>query len=253
MTKIAGVDVLLKVKDKNGDFIIVGGQTETTLNREREEIDTTDKTSGGYSTRLPGIRSWSVDLSGFVILGDPNESFDLLEDAYENGDEIAVDIRVGESSSMSGRNYRGKAFIMDFPLELPQDAAVTFSMSIAGNGKLDKIKGVEGNVTPPVDENPVDENPADENPVSGTAPTIVLVDEMYMEELGGTRLRFEIAASEGVSTVYGIGGTSYSYDGGLIVHEEMVYSNGIYSIQAEDTALNMSDLFEFEVVSIPSV
>lgn len=247
--KYAGVDVLLEVQNEQGEYVVVGGQTGASLAREFEEIDTTDKTTGGWKSSIPGVGSWAVEGEGFVVLGDSAGSFDLIEDAFMERREVKVNLRMGKDSDEYGQSYSGFGYIYDLPLEFAKDDAVTFSLTINGNDKLNRIKGAV-NTTPAVEE-PVEE-PVDGN-TDYDAPTIVLVDETYVEAELGTRLRFEIRdADSGVATVYGIGGASYGYDGDLIIHEEMVYSNGLYTIQAEDNAGNMSDVFEFEVMTIPA-
>lgn len=140
--KVAGVDVLLKVGDSDGTLQIVGGQTGATLNREAETIDTTDKTSEGFSSAMPGIISWSIDADGFVVIGD--ESFDLIEDAFLNRNKFVAEVRVGEDDNEEGRTYSGEAYIVDLPLEFAQDDAVTYTVTLEGVGVLEKVKGAVG-------------------------------------------------------------------------------------------------------------
>lgn len=138
MTKIAGVDVLLKVRTE-GDLTVVGGQTGATLNREAESIDTTDKTSDGFSSAIAGTISWSVDADGFVVLGD--EGFDLIEETFMARKPFEVEIRVGADDNANGRTYSGEVYITDLPLDFAQDDAVTYSLTLEGNGKLNIEKG----------------------------------------------------------------------------------------------------------------
>lgn len=137
--KIAGVDVLLKVADKDGELQIVGGQTDATLNREAETIETTDKTSGGFASAMAGVISWSVEAEGFVVLGD--ESFDMIEETFLAREPFQAEIRLGEDDDENGRTYSGDVYIVDLPLEFAQDDAVTYSITLEGDGKLDVEKG----------------------------------------------------------------------------------------------------------------
>lgn len=138
--KVAGVDVLLKIADADGTLQIIGGQTGATLNREAETIDTTDKTSGGFSSAMAGIISWSIDSDGFVVLGD--ESFDLMEDAFLGREKFTAEIRVGDADNLNGRTYSGEVYIVDLPLEFAQDDAVTYDLTLEGVGKLTTVKGI---------------------------------------------------------------------------------------------------------------
>jgi TP901-1 family phage major tail protein len=137
--KIAGVDVLLKVKDSAGVKQIVGGQTNCTLNREAETISVTDKTSGGFTSSIAGLISWSVDCDGFVVLGD--SAFDLIETAFMSRQSIDIEIRIGADSEADGVTYTGTGYIVDLPLEFSQDDAVTYALSVEGATALVKTKG----------------------------------------------------------------------------------------------------------------
>lgn len=140
MSKVAGVDVLLKVKDSaSGTLKVVGGQTGASLNRKASTIDTSDKTTGGWATSLVGLKSWSVDCEGFVILGD--EGQDLLEQAFENRQTVYVDIRIGADSDVNGITYTGQAVITELSNEFKQDDAVTFSLSLEGASPLVRTVG----------------------------------------------------------------------------------------------------------------
>lgn len=133
--KVAGVDVLLKVK-KEGEFVPVGGQKGASLSRSAETIDVTDKNSQGWAESIVGIKSWSVDCDGFVCLDD--EAYELLETAFEERKPIELEIKVGDETV--GFTRTGSAVITDFPEEYPSDDAVTFSISLQGASPLLRIK-----------------------------------------------------------------------------------------------------------------
>lgn len=140
-TKVAGVDVLVKVK-KDNSFIAVGGQTGASLSRSAETIDVSDKTSGGWTTSMAGMKSWSVDTDGFVCLGD--EAMEKLEEHFEKRIPVELEIRVGGTDNANGVTYTGSAYITDFPLDFAQDSAVTYTLSFAGATPLTRTKGVVG-------------------------------------------------------------------------------------------------------------
>lgn len=137
--KIAGVDVLLKIVDESGKLIVVGGQTGATLNRSAETIDTTDKTSGGWTSSMAGNLSWSLDSDGFVVLGD--EAFELIEEAFVNRNPINAEVRIGADEEADGITYSGEGYLVDLPLEFAQDDAVTYSLSLEGATPLLRVKG----------------------------------------------------------------------------------------------------------------
>lgn len=123
--KIAGVDVLVKTGTPS---VVVGGQSGATINRSMNVIETTDKTSNGWVTKIGGTKEWSVELEAFMVIGDAG--FTALNTAFKNRAEVDVEVAV------AGITFAGKALISDFPIELPQDDAVTFSITLEGTGEL---------------------------------------------------------------------------------------------------------------------
>lgn len=128
--KVAGVDVLLKIK-KDSNTVVLGGQKGASLSRSAETIDVSDKTSGGWSESIMGLKSWSVDCDGFVTLGD--EGLALMHEAFDNRGSIDIDIKVGGDT---GYTYTGSVVITDFPEDYAQDSAVTYSLSLQGASSL---------------------------------------------------------------------------------------------------------------------
>lgn len=121
--KIAGVDILVK-----SGTAIIGGQSGATLNRSMNVIETTDKTSNGWVTKIGGTKEWSIELEAFMVMGDAG--FTAMNKAFKDRAEVDVEMAVG------GITYKGKALVSDFPIEAPQDDAVTFSITLEGTGEL---------------------------------------------------------------------------------------------------------------------
>lgn len=138
-TKVAGVDVLVKVKKAEGTMVAVGGQTGASLSRSAETIDVTDKTSNGWASSIAGVKSWSVDADGFVTLGD--EAMELLEKAFDERKPVELEIRMGGNDDANGVTYTGSAFITDFPLDFSQDSAVTYTLAFSSASPLVRTKG----------------------------------------------------------------------------------------------------------------
>lgn len=136
MAKQAGCDVLLKVaKDGSaGTFTVIGGQTGATLNRSAETIDVTDKTNNGYKESMAGLKEWSIDCDGFVVIDDAG--IDILDDQFEARKPVYVEITI------AGNKFTGSGYIVDYPIEMPLDSAVSFSLSIAGASPLTKAPTV---------------------------------------------------------------------------------------------------------------
>lgn len=123
--KIAGVDVLVKI---GSPATAIGGQSGCTLNRSMNVIETTDKTSNGWVTKIGGTKEWSVDMDSFMVVGD--SGYTALSTAFANREEVDVEMAIGNIT------YSGKALLSDFPVESPSDDAVTFSITLEGTGEL---------------------------------------------------------------------------------------------------------------------
>lgn len=130
-TKVAGVDVLVYV-DIEGVETVVGGQSGATLNRETNIIEVTSKDAAGWAESVGGVKSWSIECEGFLVEDDT--SLDLIEEIWVNNRTLDVAIKMP-----SGKEYTGTAIIESLPLEMPQDDAVTLSISLTGTGKLNII------------------------------------------------------------------------------------------------------------------
>lgn len=144
--KIAGVDVLLKVKDGSGALIPVAGQTGTSLNLGAETIDVTDKLSEGWKDAIAGLLSWSIEQDSFFTIDE--DSLPLLRKQFLARKPIEVEIRVGEDDNAKGVTFAGKGYLTDFPHDFQQDDAVTFSLTIEGSGKLEITEGKAVTSTP---------------------------------------------------------------------------------------------------------
>ena len=137
--KVAGVDVLLKVKS-GASYITVGGQKGASLKRQAKAIDVTDKNSGGWADAISGVLSWKLDCDGFIVLGDTG--LEALMTSFTNREKIEVEIRIGDDSDATGYTYTGAGYITDFPEEFNADSAVSFKLGIDGSGALTRTLGV---------------------------------------------------------------------------------------------------------------
>lgn len=120
---IAGVDILLMAE--------IGRQKWASLTREAETIDVTDKTSGGWSESIMGLKSWTIECEGLVTLGD--QGLGHLHTCFDNGTLIDAAIKVGGED---GYSYKGKVLITELPEEYAQDDAVTYSVTLQGASAL---------------------------------------------------------------------------------------------------------------------
>lgn len=133
MAKQAGCDVLIKVANASGligTYKTIGGQTGATLNRSAETVDVTDKTNSGWKESMAGLKEWSLDCDGFIVIDDTGIA--VLDECFENRKPLFITVDFG------GKRYQGSGYITDYPVEMPLDGAVSYSFSISGASPLTK-------------------------------------------------------------------------------------------------------------------
>lgn len=112
-------------------YVAVGGQRGGKLNRSGDTIDTTTKDDNGWKANRVGLLEWSIDGDGIYISDD--EGYQLLEEAFLQKKVVLVKMAVA-----SGIKYSGEAVITDFPLDMPYDNEVTYTVKLQGTGALTK-------------------------------------------------------------------------------------------------------------------
>lgn len=137
MPKIAGKDIVIAIYDQTGTSLYaVGGQQGLNINRSAEKIDTSDKLSGGWASGIAGMKAWSIDTDGGMVVGDP--ALTILDQSFENGDPVAVkviNLKTGKAM------YGGSATISDYSVEAPHDDVVAWSATLEGDGALVDLSG----------------------------------------------------------------------------------------------------------------
>lgn len=147
---IAGKDIILAVFDATGtNLLAISGQQGLTINRSADSIEVTSKdTTGGWKSKIAGMKEWSVDNDGYYV--PSHASHKALGTAFQNSDPVCIKIVNGKKqTSMFG----GLAYVTDYSLEAPYDDGMTYSLSLEGNGAL-------------VDFSLVDENTNNQMPVT---------------------------------------------------------------------------------------
>lgn len=134
-TATAGKDYLIYLNTGTTEaaptWTLLGGQRSGDLNREADEIDASHKTSGGWKSTLPGLRSWSIDLETVYLAGDTGAKF--LEAAFLTGKQVHVKFEYPDKSFVTGWGS-----ITECSLSTPHDDVATLKGTISGDGPLSK-------------------------------------------------------------------------------------------------------------------
>lgn len=142
---VAGKDILLAVFNSTGDKLLaVAGQQGLTINRSKDSIEVTAKdTKGGWKSYIGGMKEWSIDNDGLYV-GD-DESHKTLSKAFDEDELVCLKVINQKTETAL---FGGLAMISDYPIEAPYDDAVTYSITLQGNGPLTDLSDVENTETP---------------------------------------------------------------------------------------------------------
>lgn len=131
-TATVGKDYLLSVNTGTYDtpvWTLVGGQRNSKLDKKSDSVDVSDKTTGGWKATLPGLKSWTIDLSGLAMLND--DGVDAIETAFDAGKPVDIKFQYPDKAYQ-----RGWASITAFSRDVPHNGAATISGTLEGNGAL---------------------------------------------------------------------------------------------------------------------
>lgn len=147
---VAGKDILLAIFNSTGDKLLaVAGQQGLTINRSKDSIEVTSKdTKGGWKAKIGGMKEWSIDNDGLYVADD--ESHKALSKAFHDDEFVCLKI-VNQKTKKA--LFGGIAIVTDYPIEAPFDDAVTYSISLEGNGPLVDLSDQEGGMMPGDSEN----------------------------------------------------------------------------------------------------
>lgn len=129
---------VLKDINKSADVVIlvdgrpVAGQQGAVLNQHRDTINITNKIKPEWSENLIGTRSWNVRCNGVYVVNQP--SLALLQSSFMENAEVEVSLII------SGKRYKGKALITDFPINTVFNQSVKYNVTLLGTGPLAEVE-----------------------------------------------------------------------------------------------------------------
>lgn len=141
--KLQGKEVLLYINygesatEAAPVWTLIGGQTTADFSMSADDIDASNKASGGWGETYAGIKSTELSLEGIICNGD--EGLAALKDAFINGE--AVDVCRYAEDGTADRNWYN---ITEFSDETPHDDMATFSVTLNGIGAPKFYTGLTG-------------------------------------------------------------------------------------------------------------
>lgn len=114
--------------EESPKWALVGGQKSGNLDMSADSIDASDKTSGGWGEKYPGIKSTELSVEGNILGGD--EAYQALKDAFLKGEPVDI-CRYDSKNKTADRNWYSITELGD---ETPHDDVATFSLKLEGIG-----------------------------------------------------------------------------------------------------------------------
>ncbi len=127
-----GLDILVSIGKQS-----IGGQRNASVEMTSETIDVSCKTTGEWTAKIAGAKSWTAECDGMYFDGDAGYTAALT--AFTAGNE--VDVKIADSESTVG--FGGKAIITSMNIDAPYEDAMTYSISLEGTGELKKASEIE--------------------------------------------------------------------------------------------------------------
>jgi len=136
MAIVNATDVILKLDfdSSSTSYNKLLHATSANLSISREMRDSTTKDSSGFSTSLPGLKSFEISGDGFVDIDDSTDGKDveeLITEMLAAAPEVAIQFAVGPN-----KNYAGKGFISSISVDAGVEENATYSITITGSGSL---------------------------------------------------------------------------------------------------------------------
>lgn len=129
--KLLGKNVMLFVNAgvnatvSNPNWLLVGGQRNSPLEMSADEIDVSDKNSGGWGDMLSGMRNWSISLESIYVMGDLGVQ--ALKQAFLNDQEIQI-----MRWHKGGNAEVGWCSVTEFSDDVPHDDAMSITGTLSG-------------------------------------------------------------------------------------------------------------------------
>ena len=131
---MAGKNLLLYIAYGEGATVespiwnLVGGQRNSPLSMSADEIDASDKSSGGWGETLQGTKTWSIEQECVYKVHD--NGFDIMRYAFLNDIPVYLMRR-----DKNGNAVKGFANITEFSDDNPHDDVATATVTFSGIGE----------------------------------------------------------------------------------------------------------------------
>ena len=140
---VNGTDLLLKIGSTDSNEVVVAFATSCSLEISMDEIDQTNKDSGGWKSIIGGTRSWSVSADA-LYQNEAESSKTAFTDFWGNLDartEVFVEFTRSGTLTSDNKYYHGKALVTSLSVNGGTEDQSTFSVTLTGTKVLTQANG----------------------------------------------------------------------------------------------------------------
>lgn len=135
---IKGSESLFYIK-KNDAYFPVGCLTSSPMSETVDMIGSTTRENEGWKTSLPTNQSYSIELSGLMVMDDEDSGNEVLSYRELRTKKRNKDIIEWKRTTLGGYYIdSGKSYITAISYSDEADGFITFSASLVGFGKPDE-------------------------------------------------------------------------------------------------------------------
>lgn len=127
-TSKRGLDLILKAGET-----AIGGQRGASIEMSSEVLDVSCKTSGDWTAKINGAKSWTCSCDGIYFTDDAG--YKAAVTAFLAGTEVTLEL--ADSGKKVG--FTGNAIITSLNIEAPYDDALTYAIEFEGTGELSEV------------------------------------------------------------------------------------------------------------------
>ena len=138
---VNGTDLIIQVGTSNGNDTPVAYATSCSLEISMDEIDQTNKDSGGWKKIIGGLRSWSV--SSDQLYQNESKSgekgfTEFWSHVGGTAERTPVYVQLMRTGSVTSNNkiYHGQAYVTSLSVNGGTEDQATFSVTLTGTGVL---------------------------------------------------------------------------------------------------------------------
>lgn len=138
MARESGINCLLKLSEDDSPetWVTLAGQRDCSFQGQANEVDSGDKTTGGWDTALAGTRSGTVNCSGVAVWPDTT-GVELLRQRWDPSGTVGQTIRCKLEFNSTGAGYVGDFHITNLQISGDRNGVTEYSVTLRNAAALD--------------------------------------------------------------------------------------------------------------------